>query len=158
MIRRPPRSTLFPYTTLFRSHTFLGHYGSGPDVSYPEGLDATLSEADALFVMGYTFAEKRIVPLALRALERAKEIGLPVYLDVGPFMAAVSPDLVPQITAHADLILMTDEEVGLVCDGCTGDEAYAALLERGPHTVIVKQGADRKSTRLNSSHVRKSYA
>src|SRR2546422_3350787 len=27
MIRRPPRSTLFPYTTLFRSHAFylLGH-------------------------------------------------------------------------------------------------------------------------------------
>src|SRR2546422_7277915 len=24
MIRRPPRSTLFPYTTLFRSHTSLG--------------------------------------------------------------------------------------------------------------------------------------
>src|SRR2546430_7560443 len=23
MIRRPPRSTLFPYTTLFRSHTYL---------------------------------------------------------------------------------------------------------------------------------------
>src|SRR5256884_2735498 len=28
MIRRPPRSTLFPYTTLFRSFTV---YGSGPD-------------------------------------------------------------------------------------------------------------------------------
>src|SRR5256885_7450812 len=27
MIRRPPRSTLFPYTTLFRS----GHVGAGPD-------------------------------------------------------------------------------------------------------------------------------
>src|SRR3712207_7233767 len=25
MIRRPPRSTLFPYTTLFRSHTPYGH-------------------------------------------------------------------------------------------------------------------------------------
>src|SRR5258708_2044412 len=25
MIRRPPRSTLFPYTTLFRSSIFLGH-------------------------------------------------------------------------------------------------------------------------------------
>src|SRR3712207_7746001 len=24
MIRRPPRSTLFPYTTLFRSHWYLG--------------------------------------------------------------------------------------------------------------------------------------
>src|SRR2546421_8127597 len=25
MIRRPPRSTLFPYTTLFRSRSILGH-------------------------------------------------------------------------------------------------------------------------------------
>src|SRR2546422_8593361 len=25
MIRRPPRSTLFPYTTLFRSHAVLAH-------------------------------------------------------------------------------------------------------------------------------------
>src|SRR3712207_8774509 len=35
MIRRPPRSTLFPYTTLFRSGGFLlhqarGHAGRGP--------------------------------------------------------------------------------------------------------------------------------
>src|SRR3712207_7046949 len=27
MIRRPPRSTLFPYTTLFRSHAGIGHLG-----------------------------------------------------------------------------------------------------------------------------------
>src|SRR2546422_2379222 len=27
MIRRPPRSTLFPYTTLFRSHPYLGPAG-----------------------------------------------------------------------------------------------------------------------------------
>src|SRR5258708_29394820 len=26
MIRRPPRSTLFPYTTLFRSHLFWWHF------------------------------------------------------------------------------------------------------------------------------------
>src|SRR3712207_9365731 len=33
MIRRPPRSTLFPYTTLFRSHGILGRgeVGSAPD-------------------------------------------------------------------------------------------------------------------------------
>src|SRR2546422_11616659 len=29
MIRRPPRSTLFPYTTLFRSHRALGKRGPG---------------------------------------------------------------------------------------------------------------------------------
>src|SRR5258708_11129592 len=28
MIRRPPRSTLFPYTTLFRSHTI--HFSANP--------------------------------------------------------------------------------------------------------------------------------
>src|SRR3712207_8785125 len=39
MIRRPPRSTLFPYTTLFRSHTRredLGHHGDGS--AYEDGL------------------------------------------------------------------------------------------------------------------------
>src|SRR3712207_7807837 len=29
MIRRPPRSTLFPYTTLFRSDPVLAHEGGG---------------------------------------------------------------------------------------------------------------------------------
>src|SRR3990172_10805549 len=36
MIRRPPRSTLFPYTTLFRSH----HVADGPKAHRPEaGLE-----------------------------------------------------------------------------------------------------------------------
>ena len=30
MIRRPPRSTLFPYTTLFRSYTLIGGYAETP--------------------------------------------------------------------------------------------------------------------------------
>src|SRR2546430_4529761 len=34
MIRRPPRSTLFPYTTLFRSH---GLSGGGPVFAGPHG-------------------------------------------------------------------------------------------------------------------------
>src|SRR3712207_1534162 len=32
MIRRPPRSTLFPYTTLFRSHLIHEHQPSGADL------------------------------------------------------------------------------------------------------------------------------
>src|SRR3712207_8379657 len=34
MIRRPPRSTLFPYTTLFRSHSITSG-GPGPDPNNP---------------------------------------------------------------------------------------------------------------------------
>src|SRR3712207_8188908 len=41
MIRRPPRSTLFPYTTLFRSERFM--YG----FSAPHCLPAALVEANA---------------------------------------------------------------------------------------------------------------
>src|SRR3712207_8438436 len=33
MIRRPPRSTLFPYTTLFRSLAIVGESGSGKSVT-----------------------------------------------------------------------------------------------------------------------------
>src|SRR3712207_7615797 len=36
MIRRPPRSTLFPYTTLFRSGHGRAPRGQGPDGGLPE--------------------------------------------------------------------------------------------------------------------------
>src|SRR3712207_9248580 len=32
MLRRPPRSTLFPYTTLFRSRDVIRHQGTAPEV------------------------------------------------------------------------------------------------------------------------------
>src|SRR2546422_4431961 len=35
MIRRPPRSTLFPYTTLFRSRRS-GAHGGAPDAAAPQ--------------------------------------------------------------------------------------------------------------------------
>src|SRR5256885_10963378 len=37
MIRRPPRSTLFPYTTLFRSDTDLGRHGRPSTRRHHEG-------------------------------------------------------------------------------------------------------------------------
>src|SRR2546422_1827567 len=37
MIRRPPRSTLFPYTTLFRSHPGRGRRGPGSKGGDPPG-------------------------------------------------------------------------------------------------------------------------
>src|SRR5256885_12315611 len=40
MIRRPPRSTLFPYTTLFRSVDFLGEDGRRRDPAHQRRADA----------------------------------------------------------------------------------------------------------------------
>src|SRR3989442_4259076 len=44
MIRRPPRSTLFPYTTLFRSEQGLKSSGSRNSVSTIEGLEYECQE------------------------------------------------------------------------------------------------------------------
>src|SRR3989441_12813321 len=59
MIRRPPRSTLFPYTTLFRSrlrdaHDVLRHDATGSEVQVPHFTVADLS-------LGKTHGEPRRV-------------------------------------------------------------------------------------------------
>src|SRR2546429_7088183 len=48
MIRRPPRSTLFPYTTLFRSHSNQLFCPVGPDPT-PAGSVALHDDADCKF-------------------------------------------------------------------------------------------------------------
>src|SRR5256885_10926041 len=68
MIRRPPRSTLFPYTTLFRSTaksrgdvTFVGPFRSGktegPCKSFP--IDAREEVSGALVSFLESFLEER---------------------------------------------------------------------------------------------------
>src|SRR2546426_4683891 len=44
MIRRPPRSTLFPYTTLFRSDCVVHHHGALFDRAEPEDPDVRLAD------------------------------------------------------------------------------------------------------------------
>src|SRR5260370_1655592 len=44
MIRRPPRSTLFPYTTLFRSNDVME--GRGVAGSFAKGIDGRVKETD----------------------------------------------------------------------------------------------------------------
>src|SRR5689334_23676039 len=43
MLRRPPRSTLFPYTTLFRSHV-MSHAGTDPRRMRNPGKDRTFGD------------------------------------------------------------------------------------------------------------------
>src|SRR5437588_5404660 len=48
MIRRPPRSTLFPYTTLFRSTEVPGRARAAVDLARREHEAAPLGEGDEL--------------------------------------------------------------------------------------------------------------
>src|SRR2546422_3429021 len=50
MIRRPPRSTLFPYTTLFRSVSNVFHAGDGnlhPNISFDGRVPGLKARVDA---------------------------------------------------------------------------------------------------------------
>jgi sugar/nucleoside kinase (ribokinase family) len=122
-------------------HVFIGHYGEGPEVPYLPSIDQQIARADIVFVQGYTLSEKRVAPMAQRAVEHAVAIGKPIYLDVGPFMAQVTPERNRWIVEHADVILMTEDEVPLVSGGLAGDSAYDSLLARRAQTLVVKQGA-----------------
>src|ERR1051325_11824176 len=93
MIRRPPRSTLFPYTTLFRSRLPLGRHqhvgdlppGVGPHLADLERSEEHTSELQSPYVILYavfclkkTFqkrSDQRVIPthfirLPLRPVRR----------------------------------------------------------------------------------------
>src|SRR6478735_7714057 len=100
MIRRPPRSTLFPYTTLFRSPIFLFEKTfSGGILVNQEDLAAALIAA--VLVAGLVlFFQKTATGRALRAVaddhQAAQSIGIPlnriwlIVWSVAGFVALVA--------------------------------------------------------------------
>src|SRR3712207_6881623 len=100
MIRRPPRSTLFPYTTLFRSEAGMRH------------------------------ARKRITLLAAAC----------ALVGAAPASASVERVSVADDTQQGD-----------------AESRYPSVSADG-RFVAFSSYADRKSTRLNSSHANISYA
>src|SRR3989442_9800076 len=75
MIRRPPRSTLFPYTTLFRSCTFFEHatpaYSAGMGTRYSLG---PMSALDISWLAAWTTKEKRGFYASPRSEEHTSEL------------------------------------------------------------------------------------
>src|SRR5690554_7854210 len=75
MLRRPPRSTLFPYTTLFRSKQKLMAFGVYPDVSLAQARQAA-DEARALLATGIDPMEQRKAEIGRASCrERSVELG-----------------------------------------------------------------------------------
>src|SRR2546427_9261635 len=67
MIRRPPRSTLFPYTTLFRSHRRTSTCARRRSTAAPTRCKETLSLRRCWADFGWSFAEPGSAPDALRS-------------------------------------------------------------------------------------------
>src|SRR3989454_3046697 len=158
MIRRPPRSTLFPYTTLFRSavRTRRSRRGSTGCWSRTSGAWRGSKESPMTVDRSY-IAENDTQRERLRSLVRRltdQELGRP--MSAGWTIAGVlghlafwdqrllvllerwereGPAAVPRALDHAAVDWINDA-------------AKPLLLERARHGR-----GDRKSTRLNSSHL-----
>src|SRR3712207_9320156 len=79
MIRRPPRSTLFPYTTLFRSHGLVrcrcvAHIRAETLVGTEEDLARSGVDGYRLYIIGEQFAVARGKVLQPRRIVVADEI------------------------------------------------------------------------------------
>src|SRR3712207_1822433 len=153
MIRRPPRSTLFPYTTLFRSrkrHLLVDTEGlvlkakvHSAKVLDQEGIKALLDGTKEKFPRLFT-------PVAGRCLQGRRE-----RQRLGG--EGLGVDSRPRRTSAQTRSGRSSEVVGRAVEtrGCGGGVGEPAAAQRLPGFT---SSLDRKSTRLNSSHANISYA
>src|SRR3712207_7142865 len=102
MIRRPPRSTLFPYTTLFRSAAALGRGSVGLSLRYAAGGLAELREAvlEAGFAFSRDYEERdRAVGriMARRSAEHTSELQSRQYLVCRLLLEKIKPPASPPV-------------------------------------------------------------
>src|SRR5688572_32386955 len=156
MIRRPPRSTLFPYTTLFRSEADQldqeGHADDGPT----ELLDQLHRGARRASGRQQVVHDQDPLPFGYGVAVHFEAIGA-VLQRVGRLNR-----LRRQLSelAHRD-----EARPQAICDRAAQDESTALdadhdvdRLRRKRRRDPVDGDPDRKSTRLNSSHSQISYA
>ena len=164
MIRRPPRSTLFPYTTLFRSGLAAGrqHLGVVPHRVCAGGLGCSWLHSESVQRGTGGRITKRLLHFCVRqpfsgysfSSENIKYFlrGLLVVIHIIPAdKVGQGQGLVRAVVACAALVggFRMDHLAGKLPDG------NAVLRQVGLAAAGVGEqnlALDRKSTRLNSSH------
>src|SRR2546427_12237458 len=101
MIRRPPRSTLFPYTTLFRSYTS------------PEGKHYALEAKTATLVVrprGWHLVEKHLAVDGQPIAASLFDFGLPFFHTAAALVASGSAPYfyLPKLESHLEARLWND--------------------------------------------------
>src|SRR2546429_6642033 len=144
MIRRPPRSTLFPYTTLFRSHLARDSQPEAP--RHREG--PLLADRDR---QRRLWRERHADPwLEARAMPTQQRDRGVVRGDQHSRTGALQPEFEDPLVGVCSF-LGRKHEPALTPARCKGGCVIVRFRRGDPEP-------DRKSTRLNSSHGYISYA
>src|SRR5256885_17267609 len=144
MIRRPPRSTLFPYTTLFRSiHSHRREPSHRRLDVHDQRKERSSSGARALRPAPHKTSRGRISVNSGIPMNREWNDSQPIYRQL-----------------RDRVVAMILEGVLKEGDPLPSVRSVAADFRVNPLTVLkgYQQLVDRKSTRLNSSHLVISYA
>src|ERR1051326_5265865 len=128
MIRRPPRSTLFPYTPLFRSGEDEGDHSAEADAAVPQHG-----------------GPRHVADRADRKSTRLNSSHIPLSRMPSSFLMTRRPPTSP-LFPYTTLFRSGEDE------GAPSAEADAAVPQHGGQRHVADR-ADRKSTRLNSSHI-----
>src|SRR2546430_17421972 len=138
MIRRPPRSTLFPYTTLFRSYHGVATLNRPAQTTilvpaYHQGV-----EIDALLAAGY----------ALRYYRVDEQL----RIDLADVEQRLDNTVSALYVTHYFGFPQPLEPIRRLCQA-----RRLKLIEDCALSLFSRDNGDRKSTRLNSSHSQISY-
>src|SRR2546427_6099166 len=150
MIRRPPRSTLFPYTTLFRSAVLLV-----PVERDPEGVEHLQSHLGDLGPDAITGDEGRLTRHGSPGVRLFTARVSAVHGSSPSPRATVRKPTRPVRTSASTTV---SSAVATACGRGAG--CCPPTLPRVAPDAVARRYAlvDRKSTRLNSSHSQISYA
>src|SRR2546429_1787841 len=143
MIRRPPRSTLFPYTTLFRSHVYINH-GQDNGVRVGDRFFVVRPDDYAGDVPWFKWQDKLMKAMGTQYIDAGQVRVVSVQSKVSIAQVIFSCDYMQR----GDVVLPYQERP-------VPPLKEAAAFD---HFAPVSGKPDRKSTRLNSSHGYISYA
>src|SRR2546430_157048 len=157
MIRRPPRSTLFPYTPLFRSGLKLSAlvWLYTDTVTVPGLSPGSTPDRLFWFVGNGTV---RVVPPPVRAVARTCPSSTPsrVKFTTGkPKPASAKP---PPVSVKLSGAAARSTGFGVIPVTQSAHPLTVRLMLAGELKLSALVWLDRKSTRLNSSHSQISYA
>src|SRR3989454_10186235 len=175
MIRRPPRSTLFPYTTLFRSHTVrvirIGYTAVTKPVTVLPDQEAALdfaltpqaTQLEEVVAIGYGTTARRELTGAVSSVTAEQVTSAPVTsVDQALLGRAAGVQVVTssgQPGAGAMVRIRGGNSISARNDPLYVIDGVPVITNLDDATTGTLLGeGDRKSTRLNSSHLVISYA
>src|SRR3712207_7935619 len=150
MIRRPPRSTLFPYTTLFRSGGEAQRIRLATQIG--SGLVGVLYVLDEPSIGLHQRDNTRLIETLVRLRDMGNTLIVVEHDEDTIKTADWVVDIGPGAGEHGGEVIVS----GTVEQLLASERSLTGQYLSGRKEITVPK--DRKSTRLNSSHANISYA